>query len=82
MGESAVMEWMNAMSSTHVARWGKRSEMCFPHFPWGWNRHLGPTMRPSFLWPPRPKVLSAIVFPSSPSEADWDVPAYQRRNNG
>ena len=29
-----------------------------------------------------PQVRDQIVFPASPSDADWDVPAYQRRNGG
>jgi len=29
---------------------------------------------------PAPQVRDQIVFPASPSDADWDVPAYQRRN--
>ena len=29
---------------------------------------------------PGPQVRDQIVFPASPSDADWDVPAYQRRN--
>jgi len=29
-----------------------------------------------------PRVRDQIVFPASPSDADWDVPAYQRRNGG
>jgi len=32
--------------------------------------------------PAAPQVREQIVFPASPSDADWDVPAYQRRNNG
>jgi cell division protein FtsZ len=28
-----------------------------------------------------PQVRDQIVFPASPSDADWDVPAYQRRNS-
>jgi hypothetical protein len=31
---------------------------------------------------PGPQVRDHIVFPSAPSDADWDVPAYQRRNGG
>jgi cell division protein FtsZ len=30
---------------------------------------------------PGPQVREQIVFPASPSDADWDVPAYQRRNS-
>jgi cell division protein FtsZ len=30
--------------------------------------------------PAAPQVRDQIVFPASPSDADWDVPAYQRRN--
>jgi cell division protein FtsZ len=48
-----------------------------------------PPLRPSAarvqhttVRPANPQVRDQIVFPSSPSEADWDVPAYQRRNNG
>jgi cell division protein FtsZ len=29
---------------------------------------------------PGPQVREQIIFPASPSDADWDVPAYQRRN--
>jgi len=29
-----------------------------------------------------PQVRDQIVFPASPSDTDWDVPAYQRRNGG
>src|SRR5919206_126788 len=29
----AVSEWMKAMSSTHSARWGRRSETHLPHRP-------------------------------------------------
>jgi cell division protein FtsZ len=32
--------------------------------------------------PAGPQVRDQIVFPASPSDADWDVPAYQRRNGG
>jgi cell division protein FtsZ len=32
--------------------------------------------------PAGPQLRDQIVFPASPSEADWDVPAYQRRNGG
>jgi cell division protein FtsZ len=32
--------------------------------------------------PAPPQVRDHIVFPASPSDADWDVPAYQRRNGG
>ncbi len=31
--------------------------------------------------PAPPQVRDQIVFPASPSDADWDVPAYQRRNS-
>jgi cell division protein FtsZ len=31
---------------------------------------------------PGPQVRDHIVFPSVPSDTDWDVPAYQRRNGG
>jgi cell division protein FtsZ len=48
-----------------------------------------PPLRPSAarvqhttVRPANPQVRDQIVFPASPSEADWDVPAYQRRNNG
>ena len=66
MGDSAYIEWTNAMSSTHVARLGKTSETILPHWPYGWNAHLGPTTRPSFFLPPRPNVFTWIVLPSSP----------------
>jgi len=32
--------------------------------------------------PAGPSVRDQIVFPTTPSDADWDVPAYQRRNGG
>jgi cell division protein FtsZ len=32
--------------------------------------------------PAPPQVRDHIVFPASPSDTDWDVPAYQRRNGG
>jgi len=32
--------------------------------------------------PAGPQLRDQIVFPASPSDADWDVPAYQRRNGG
>jgi len=32
--------------------------------------------------PAGPQVRDQIVFPATPSDADWDVPAYQRRNSG
>jgi hypothetical protein len=32
--------------------------------------------------PAGPAVRDQIVFPTTPSDADWDVPAYQRRNSG
>jgi cell division protein FtsZ len=46
-----------------------------------------PPLRPSARVPhtvvrPGPQVRDHIVFPASPSDADWDVPAYQRRNGG
>jgi cell division protein FtsZ len=48
-----------------------------------------PPLRPSAarvqhttVRPANPQVRDQIVFPASPSDADWDVPAYQRRNNG
>ena len=65
IGESAVIECRKAMSSTQVARFGKRSETCLPDSPYCWNFHFGPTTRPSFFLPPRPKVLMGIVLPSS-----------------
>ena len=44
-----------------------------------------PMLRPSARVPHTvvrsgPQVRDQIVFPASPSDADWDVPAYQRRN--
>ena len=60
----AVSEWMKAMSSTQVARWGKRSLTIFPHCPYGLKFHLGPMTRPWFLCPPRPKVFTSMVLPS------------------
>ena len=65
IGDSAYIEWMKAMSSTQVARFGNRSETHLPHSPYWRNAHLGPTTRPSFFLPPRPNVLTAIVLPSS-----------------
>jgi cell division protein FtsZ len=48
-----------------------------------------PPLRPSAarvqqttVRPAGPQLRDQIVFPSSPSDADWDVPAYQRRNGG
>jgi cell division protein FtsZ len=48
-----------------------------------------PPLRPSaarvqhtVVRPAGPQVRDQIVFPASPSDADWDVPAYQRRNGG
>jgi cell division protein FtsZ len=48
-----------------------------------------PPLRPSatriphtVVRPAAPQVRDQIVFPASPSDADWDVPAYQRRNGG
>jgi hypothetical protein len=34
IGESAVIEWIKAMSSTQVPTLGKRSETHFPHSPY------------------------------------------------
>ena len=65
IGESAVIEWRKAMSSTQVARFGNRSLTYLPDWPYCWNFHFGPTTRPSFFLPPRPKVLIGIVLPSS-----------------
>jgi cell division protein FtsZ len=50
--------------------------------------HMGqrPALRPAAARVPHtivrsaPQVRDQIVFPASPSDADWDVPAYQRRN--
>jgi len=45
-----------------------------------------PALRPSAARVPHtvvrpgPQVREQIIFPASPSDADWDVPAYQRRN--
>ena len=66
IGESAVIEWTNAMSSTQVARLGNNSLTHLPDWPYCLNFHFGPTTRPSFFLPPRPKVLTGIVWPSSP----------------
>jgi cell division protein FtsZ len=48
-----------------------------------------PPLRPSatrvqhtVVRPGAPQVRDQIVFPATPSDADWDVPAYQRRNGG
>jgi len=49
IGESAVIEWRNAMSSTQVARFGNRSLIHLPDWPYCWNLHFGPTTRPSFF---------------------------------
>ncbi len=46
IGDSAYIEWMKAMSSTQVARWGKSVETGLPHCPYWWKFHLGPTIRP------------------------------------
>ena len=64
IGESAVIEWMKAMSSTFCARFGKRSDTHLPDCPYCLNFHFGPTTRPSFFFPPRPNVLTGIVLPS------------------
>ena len=37
IGESAYIEWTKAMSSTHVARCGNRSETILPHWPY-WRK--------------------------------------------
>ena len=42
IGDSAYIEWMNAMSSTQVARFGNRSETHLPHWPYWRNAHFGP----------------------------------------
>src|SRR5262245_66696287 len=65
IGDSAYIEWRKAMSSTQVARCGKRSLTHLPQRPYCLNCHFGPTTRPWFLWPPRPNVLTLIVLPSS-----------------
>jgi cell division protein FtsZ len=46
-----------------------------------------PPLRPSARVPHTvvrsgPQVREQIVFPATPSDADWDIPAYQRRNGG
>src|SRR5437588_4922026 len=86
IGESAVIECRKAMSSTHVARWGKRSLTHLPHCPYCLNFHLGPTTRPWFLCPPRPKVLTETVLPSSSysfglysNVSTWLGPPYMKR---
>ena len=65
IGESAVIEWTKAMSSTQPPTCGKSAETGLPHSPRGVNSHFGPTTRPSFFFPPRPKVLTGMVLPSS-----------------
>src|ERR1044072_4804900 len=62
IGESAVIECMNAMSSTQVARCGNKSDTHLPHWPYCLKFHFGSTIRPWFLCPPRPKVLTVIVL--------------------
>ena len=64
IGESAIMECRKQMSSAQVPRCGKRSLMYLPHWPYCLNCHFGPTTRPWFLCPPRPKVFTSIVLPS------------------
>ena len=65
IGDSAYIEWMNAMSSTQVARCGKSVETCLAALRrTDGSFHLGPTIRPWFFLPPRPNVLTAIVLPS------------------
>ena len=63
-GASAVIEWMNAMSSTQPPMFGNRSETHLPHSPYCLNFHFGPTTRPWLREPPRPLVLISIVLPS------------------
>src|SRR5262245_30169647 len=65
IGDSAYIEWRKAMSSTQVPRCGNTSETHLPHRPYCLNWYFGPTIRPWFLWPPRPKVFTAIVLLSS-----------------
>src|SRR5688572_5841953 len=86
IGESAVNEWRKAMSSTHEPTWGNSSLTILPHWPYGLNFHLGPTTRPSFLCPPRPKVFTWMLLPSrSYSLGLWskvstcDGPPYMNR---
>ena len=66
IGESAVIECRKAMSSTCLARLGNRSLTHLPHWPYCLNFQRGSTIRPWFLWPPRPKVLTAMVWLSRP----------------
>ncbi len=66
IGESAVIDLMKAMSSTQVARCGKRSETSCPDWPYFLNAQRGSTMRPWSLWPPRPNVLTSMVLLSMP----------------
>ena len=49
-----------------VARCGNRSLTHLPHWPYCLNFQRGSTMRPSFLCPPRPNVLTVTVLPSQP----------------
>src|SRR5262245_29318495 len=65
IGDSAYIEWMNAMSSTHEPTLGKMSDTHLPHWPYCLKPNFGPTTRPSFLCPPRPNVFTWIVLPSS-----------------
>ena len=65
-GESAVIEWRNAMSSTCRPTLGKRSETHLPDWPYCLNFQRGSTIRPSFLFPPRPAVLTLTVWLSRP----------------
>src|SRR5262245_24152406 len=65
IGDSAYIECRNAMSSTQPPTCGKRSDTSLPHSPYGLNAHFGPTTRPWFLCPPRPKVFTVIDLPSS-----------------
>ena len=65
IGESAVIEWMNAMSSTHSAKFGKSWLTCLPDWPYCRKVHFGPTTRLALRRPPRPNVETLIVLPSS-----------------
>ena len=57
IGLSAYRLWMNARSSTFVARCGKRSDTIFPVWPRGLNFHSGPARLPFSPW----KVTSFSV---------------------
>ena len=65
IGESASSSGGTRCRPRSVPRCGNRSLTHLPHWPYCLNFHFGPTTRPSFLCPPRPKVFTGIVLPSS-----------------